>query len=126
MIGPESISGTTKCTVAPWIFTPAASARACVSRPLNAGSSDGWMLSIRPLPALARTSGVSSRMNPPRQTSSIAVRVERRLQRALERRAVLAERLVVDDLGRDAGRARASQGRRHPAGSTSTSAISAG
>ncbi len=29
MIGPASISGTTKCTVAPWVLTPAASARPC-------------------------------------------------------------------------------------------------
>ena len=41
MIGPESMSGTTKWTLAPWIFTPAASARWWVSRPLKAGSNAG-------------------------------------------------------------------------------------
>ena len=48
MIGPSSISGVTKCTVQPWIRTPASSARACVSSPLNDGRRAGWMLIIRP------------------------------------------------------------------------------
>ena len=55
-----------------------------------------------------------------------AVRLRVVLQRALERLAVLAERLVVDDRGGDAGRARA---RCKPLGVGSletTSAISAG
>ena len=70
MIGPESISGTTKCTVAPCSFAPAASARAWVSRPLKAGSRAGWMLIRRP--SHCRTNhGVSSRMKPARQTSSM-------------------------------------------------------
>ena len=71
MIGPASISGTTKCTVAPCCFAPAASARAWVSRPLNAGSSAGWMLSMPALP-LPTNHGVSSRMKPARQTISIS------------------------------------------------------
>ena len=49
MIGPPSSSGVTKCTVQPWIRTPAASARRCVCRPGNAGSRAGWIL--RSLPA---------------------------------------------------------------------------
>ena len=55
----------------------------------------------------ARTNhGVSSRMKPARQTSSIRCACKLVLQRALERLAVLAERRVVDDGGRDAGGAR--------------------
>ena len=48
MIGPSSTSAVTKCTVQPWMRTPASSARACVSRPLKDGSSEGWMLISRP------------------------------------------------------------------------------
>ena len=69
-IGPESISGTTKCTVAPCTLAPASSARLWVSRPLNAGSSAGWMLSMRPCHCATKP-GVSSRMKPARQTKSM-------------------------------------------------------
>ena len=47
-IGPWSRSAVTKCTVAPLTLQPASIARRCVCRPVNAGSSDGWMLSSRP------------------------------------------------------------------------------
>ena len=69
-IGPASVSGITKCTVAPEILTPAASAWPCGSRPGNDGSSEGWMLSILPYQRCTN-SAVNSRMNPPRQISSI-------------------------------------------------------
>jgi hypothetical protein len=46
-IGPLSSDGVTTCTVAPWSFTPAASARACVCKPGNAGRREGWMLRMR-------------------------------------------------------------------------------
>src|SRR6267154_741040 len=68
-IGPASVSGITKCTVAPEILTPAPSAWPCGSRPGNDGSSEGWMLSIRPYQRWTN-SAVNSRMNPPRQISS--------------------------------------------------------
>ena len=45
---PGSISGTTKCTVAPWIFDAGRERAPWVSRPWKAGSREGWMLSIRP------------------------------------------------------------------------------
>src|SRR5260221_1044251 len=67
--GPASVSGITKCTVAPEILTPAASAWPCGSRPGNDGSSEGWMLSILPYQRWTN-SAVNSRMNPPRQISS--------------------------------------------------------
>ena len=96
MIGPESISGTTKCTVAPCSFAPAASARAWVSRPLNAGSSAGWMLRRRP--SHCRTNhGVKSRMKPGKADQLDPVRLQLVLQRALERLAVLAEFSVIDE-----------------------------
>src|ERR1700730_16225278 len=68
-IGPASVSGITKCTVAPEIFTPARSAWPWGSRPGNEGSSEGWMLSIRPYQRCTN-SAVNSRMKPPRQISS--------------------------------------------------------
>src|SRR5882757_8435393 len=80
-IGPASVSGMTKCTVAPEILTPAASAWPCGSRPGNDGSSEGWMLSI--LPYQRRTnSAVNSRMKPPRQISSIFSSSSRRCSTA--------------------------------------------
>src|SRR5258707_2419967 len=68
--GPASVSGMTKCTVAPDIFTPARSAWACGSRPGNDGSNEGWMLSIRPYQRCTN-SAVNNRMKPPRQIRSI-------------------------------------------------------
>src|SRR5665213_2166523 len=68
-IGPASVSGITKCTVAPEILTPAASAWPCGSSPGNDGSKEGWMLSIRPYQRCTN-SAVSNRMKPPRQISS--------------------------------------------------------
>src|SRR3984957_4656178 len=68
-IGPASVSGVTKCTVAPDIFTPARSACACGSRPGNDGSSEGWMLSMRPCQRWTN-SAVNNRMKPPRQIRS--------------------------------------------------------
>src|SRR6266702_1979984 len=68
-IGPASVSGITKCTVAPEILTPADSAWPCGSRPGNDGSKEGWMLSIRPYQRWTN-SAVNSGMNPPRQISS--------------------------------------------------------
>src|SRR6476659_1622369 len=68
-IGPASVSGITKCTVAPEIFTPAESAWPCGSRPGNDGSSEGWMLSILPYQRWTK-SAVNSRMNPARQINS--------------------------------------------------------
>ena len=88
---------------------------AWVSSPLNAGSRAGWMLSMRP----------AQRVDEPRRQQAHeageadeidAVRFECRLQRALERFAVLAERRVIDDRRRDAGLARAREARRRPAG----------
>ena len=116
MIGPASISGTTKCTVAPCRLTPASSARRWVCSPLNCGSSAGWMLSIRPLQRVTNH-GVNSRMKPARQTRSIAVRCKLVVERAFERFAIVAERRVIDDRGRDAVLARAGQARLHRAGS---------
>src|SRR5258708_2872602 len=68
--GPASVSGMTKCTVAPDIFTPARSAWACGSRPGNDGSNEGWMLSIRPYQRCTN-SAVNNRMKPPRQIRSM-------------------------------------------------------
>src|SRR5882757_50016 len=68
-IGPASVSGMTKCTVAPEIFTPARSAWPWGSRPGNEGSSEGWILSIRPNQRCTN-SAVNSRMKPPRQINS--------------------------------------------------------
>src|SRR6266481_3169687 len=68
--GPASVSGITKWTVAPEIFTPARSAWPCGSRPGKEGSKEGWMLSIRPYQRLAN-SAVNRRINPPRQISSM-------------------------------------------------------
>src|SRR4051812_4473657 len=68
-IGPASVSGITKCTVAPEILTPALSAWPCGSSPGNDGNSEGWMLSILPCQRCTN-SVVNSRMNPPRQISS--------------------------------------------------------
>src|SRR6201995_2822906 len=68
-IGPASVSGVTKCTVAPEILTPARNAWPCGSSPGKHGSSDGWMLSIRPYQRCTN-SAVNSRMKPPRQISS--------------------------------------------------------
>ena len=84
-IGPESISADTKCTVAPCVFTPASSARSWVSRPLNAGSRAGWMLSMRPC-HWPTNHGVSRRMKPARQTSSMRCAVEHVLQARARRR----------------------------------------
>src|ERR1700676_3642735 len=69
-IGPASVSGMTKWTVAPDIFTPARSAWPCGSRPGNDGSNEGWMLSIRPYQRCTN-SAVNKRMKPPRQIKSI-------------------------------------------------------
>src|SRR6186713_1591614 len=69
MMGPASVSGITKCTVAPEILTPACNAWPCGSRPGNDGSSEGWMLSILPYQHCTN-SAVNSRMNPPRQIRS--------------------------------------------------------
>src|ERR1700712_5315693 len=68
-IGPASVSGITKCTVAPEILTPAPSAWPCGSRPGKDGSSEGWMFSILPYQRCTN-SAVNSRMNPPRQINS--------------------------------------------------------
>src|SRR6185437_6479022 len=68
-IGPASVCGMTKCTVAPDTLTPARSAWACGSRPGNDGSRDGWMLSILPYQRCTN-SAVNSRMKPPRQINS--------------------------------------------------------
>ena len=115
MIGPESISGTTKCTVAPCIFAPASSARLCVSRPLKAGSRAGWMLSMRSCHCPTKP-----RRQQPHEAGEAdeidAVFLEHRLQRALESGAVLAKARVVDDFGGDAGGARGRQVRRRRAG----------
>src|SRR4030088_3283796 len=69
MIGPASVSGITKCTVAPETFTPACNAGPCGSRPGNDGSSEGWMLSMLPYQRCTN-SAVNSRMKPPRQIRS--------------------------------------------------------
>src|ERR1700694_3629093 len=69
-IGPASVSGMTKWTGGPDIFTPARSAWACGSRPGNDGSNEGWMLSIRPYQRCTN-SAVNNRMKPPRQIRSI-------------------------------------------------------
>src|SRR5579883_1297615 len=68
-MGPASVSGMTKCTVAPEIFTPARKAWPCGSSPGKDGSSDGWMLSIRPCQRCTNAA-VNSRMKPARQISS--------------------------------------------------------
>ena len=47
-MGPTSSSAVTSCTVQPANLQPASMARWCVCRPVNAGSSEGWMLSSRP------------------------------------------------------------------------------
>ena len=54
------------------------------------------------------------------------MRIEHRLQRALERLAVLAERRVIDDRGRDAGFGARVPGRPRRDRLETTSAISAG
>src|SRR6185312_8988015 len=69
-MGPASVSGITKWTVAPEIFTPALSAWPCGSSPGNDGSSDGWMLSILPYQRCTKLA-VNNRMNPARQINSI-------------------------------------------------------
>ncbi len=111
MIGPSSISDATKWTVAPCCFTPASSARRCVSSPLNCGSSAGWILIMRPLQRLTNH-GVNSRMKPARQTISIRFASKFGIERAFERFAVLAEGRVIDQRGRDAGFARADEAQR--------------
>src|SRR5258708_18819272 len=68
-IGPASVSGITKWTVAPEIFTPARNAWPCGSRPGNDGSSEGWMLSILPYQRCTKPA-VNSRMKPAKQISS--------------------------------------------------------
>ena len=67
MIGPESTSGTTKCTVHPETFTPCAKACSCAFSPGNEGRSAGWTFIILPLKA-STNAGESSRMNPASST----------------------------------------------------------
>ena len=61
------------------------------------------MLSIRPYQRCTN-SAVNRRMKPARQTSSTLCSIERRLQHRLEAGAVLAERLALDHLRRNAAR----------------------
>ena len=60
---------------------------------------------MRPLQRRTKP-GVNSRMKPARQTRSIRCACSSRIERALERRAIVAERPMIDDGGRDAGFAR--------------------
>src|SRR6266536_2566423 len=80
-IGPASVSGITKCTVAPDNLTPACSAWPCGSRPGNDGSSEGCMLSILPYQRCTN-SAVNSRMKPPRQIKSMFFSSSRRCSAA--------------------------------------------
>ncbi len=109
-IGPPSSSAVTKCTLAPCTLAPASMARLCVSRPLNAGSSEGWILSMR-CGHCATKPGVSSRMKPARQTKSMLCLTSTACIARIEGGAVLAEGGVIDQLGGDAGRARHLQAR---------------
>ena len=103
--GPSSIASVTRWTVQPCSFTPAASARAWVCRPGNAGSRLGWMFSMRPCQALDQ-----ERRQQPHVAGEAddldAGRAQRGVDRRLVRGAVAAEAAMVDDRGRDAGRRR--------------------
>ena len=81
MIGPASTSGRTQCTVHPWRVAPSRSARACVSSPGYAGSSDGWMLISRPRQRPTKA-GPRIRMKPARHTSSTPRRASAASSRA--------------------------------------------
>src|SRR5882724_44691 len=69
MIGPWSVSSSTKWTVAPATLTPYARAWRWASRPLKEGSSAGWMFMMRSGKAL-RSTGVTRRSKPASSTSS--------------------------------------------------------
>ena len=76
------------------IFTPAARARACVLRPVKAGSSEGWMFSMRSRQRSTKP-GVIIRMKPAQAMRSTSNSSERCVELRLEAFA-RAETLVVD------------------------------
>ena len=113
MIGPESSLRHDEMHRRAVLFTPAASARPCGVEALERRQQGRVDVEHAPVPALRRTTGVSSAHETRRgRRCSMRCVFEHRLQRALECFAVLAERLVIDHRGRDAGLARA----RKPAG----------
>ena len=125
MIGPESISGTTKCTVAPCIFAPGVERALVRVEALERRQQRRVDIEQAPLPLRDETG--REQPHEAGETNDVdAVLHELGLQRALERRAVLAELRVIDDFGRDACGARDQQPAGVRLGWTRTSAISAG
>ena len=114
-IGPASVSGMTKCTVAPEIFTPARSAWPCGSSPGNDGSSEGWILSIRPYQRCTN-SAVNSRMKPARQISSIRCWSSAACSTASKAARSLPNGLLSITSGRDARGRWPFRARPHPRG----------
>ena len=94
-------------TVQPVTVSPAASARSWVSRPLYLGSSEGWMLTIRPRQR-SMNQGERMRMKP----ASAMVPTRWSSSAALERRSnvVLVDALAVP-ASRSEGRASRAQSR---------------
>ena len=116
MIGPESISGTTKCTVAPCSVDAGLDRAAMRVEPLEGGQQR--RVDVQQPAAPSRH---EPRRQHPHESGEAddfdAVRFKHVLQGAFEAFAVLRKAGVIDDLGRDARRPRRAAGRRHPAGS---------
>ena len=97
-IGPASVSGMTKWTVAPDIFTPARSAWPCGIEAGKRRQQRGMNVEHPAIPALHEFGG--EQPHEPAEADQVdPVLVQRRLQNRLERRTILAERLAFDGDG---------------------------
>ena len=123
-IGPSSISGTTKCTVQPWIFTPSASARSMRVQ-AAIGGQQGRVDVEHAVAPLVDEPGRQQPHEAGEAQELDAMGLEHDLQRALELFAA-GVNLVIDGGDGDAQPPWPRRGRRRPGGWTATSAISAG
>ena len=106
MIGPESVSGTTKCTVAPCRFDAGFKRAAMGMQPLELRQQR--RVDVQHAPAPARDEPWREEPHEAGKADEIdALRVKLGVERAFEAFAVVAERPVIDQRGRNSRLARA-------------------